>query len=154
MSASVNLFQCGTLFWLYAQAVTTDINNILCQHTCLLWHLYWIWQENWKLHLQYFCWYILGFNKGSDLVQSQCEHCLLHWAENAANRAGGTDLPRLHLSESTLLCKSYSYWVDSFLAIMFTAWIKIEFLSWYFKNLFTVFLKSGFVGYFYFPLQT
>lgn len=33
MSASVTLVPRGTLFWLYAQAITTDINNILCQHT-------------------------------------------------------------------------------------------------------------------------
>lgn len=43
--------------------------------------------------------------------------------------AAGTYLPRLHLSESALLCKSHSYWIDSFLAKMFTAWIKTEFLS-------------------------
>lgn len=114
MSASVILVHCGMLFWLYTQAITTDINNVLCPHICLLWHLlYWIWQESWKLCCQqYFYIYILFFHKWSGLVQSQHERCLLHWAGNAANRAAGTCLPRLHLSESALLCKLHSYWID------------------------------------------
>lgn len=73
--------------------------------------------------------YIYVFIKGSGLVQSQHEPCLLHWAENATNRAAGMYLPRLHLSESALLYKSHSWWRDLFLAIMFAAWINMEFLS-------------------------